>query len=145
MFIFSTAITTYLYFYIIVHRIHKKSGIERNRCKRRNVGFRRFRVPFLVLLTFILFNITCTILLTISSYSMITKDLKILLIDLGTIFEAIGHISDACIYIFLQRKVLDRCFVFISKVRRYRKTSSSDEHERPATIELITLRNEEHT
>ena len=86
VFIFTAAITTYLYLYVTVQRIHKKSTVNKRSSDLRTIRLSKFRVPFLVLLTFVMFNITSTILLTVSSYIIGSGDLTILLISCDTSF-----------------------------------------------------------
>ena len=116
--IFTSSMATYLYFYIMVRKIHQQNTTRKSTLK-------RFKVPFLVVLTFILFNITGTIMLTVASYCLFTEHVELILLHSSIFLDIVGCISDACIYLFIQKEIRKICLVFVGKVNRDRSRINS--------------------
>ena len=123
------AIGTYSYFYIMVKKMHQKNTTRKS-------TFKRFKVPFLVILTFILFNVTSTIVLTVASYSVLRENVEDLLWHFSIFLDITGFISDVCIYVFLQKEIRKLCLVLMRNFCRNRSSISSSDHgkQRHVTI-----------
>ena len=120
------ALMTYLYFYSKVSSIVKKANREE---KQRNQGTdrihkRKFLVPFLMIATYLVFNVSSTIMFTIRrQYSSLSEGTMTILNDVGWSSVTVGYISDAVLYIFLQRSVRISIASYLRKIcicRKYR-------------------------
>ena len=118
-----TAVTTYTYFYMMVRRIQQRLRTLTNQFTGRGTNFsiNKFKVPFLVVLNFICFNFTGSVLATISSYISLKRNQSVLFYDIVTFFDIASFLSDICIYVFLQKKVR-RHFLFY--FRKFQRTTS---------------------
>ena len=101
--VISSAIVTYVYFYLIVKGIKRKEN-SRNALFRQRSAMTNFKQPCYIVLTYIFFNFPSMVFGTISGY--IRKDEQpILLSHILTIFIILGFIADAVIYVFANRDV----------------------------------------
>ena len=98
-----SAVTTYSYFYNtvkMIRRLEFNSSHQRNQKRKRLTE--KFKIPCYIVLTYICFNLTNTIMLTTSRYVR-NKTLSKILYDLSDIPLLIGFTSDVLIYVFGNR------------------------------------------
>ena len=113
------AATTYLYFYRKVSSIMKR---DKSQEKQRNQGMnrsqhRKFLVPFLMVATYLVFNVTATGLFVVRRQSAsLNRHTKDLLLDIGRNLTSVGYISDAVLYIFLQKGVRNSIKSFFRRI-----------------------------
>ena len=110
-----TAIATYSYFYYRVRVMLKFEGglITRRRYK--------FLVPFVMVLTYIVFNFTSTSIFTSFHWIKLSRTTTKLMQRIAVCLLFCGWISDAVIYIILQkdiRAMLSKCIVMATRSRR---------------------------
>ena len=100
------AIITYSYFYMKIRKIAIKDHSQRpNRTLKCGRNF-NYKIPFLIVATYLAFNVTSTALFQLRHYEHVpeTRDL---LLNLAKFFQIAGSISDAFIYIGLQENVIN--------------------------------------
>ena len=112
------AVTTYLYFYSKVSSIVKRTRSQGKQIKDMNRNYRKkFLIPFLMVATYLAFNVISTVLFTVRRQSVtLDKHSNELLLDIGRIFVMVGFVSDAVLYIFLQKSVRKSITSFWSKI-----------------------------
>ena len=128
------SIGTYVYFYIKV-RAAVKSDAEKPRAKQKRPESecdkttkstteapkisptlngrsykRKFLLPFLVVITYILFNISSMIAFQVRSINGRSEPHDRVLAQVGSVLMLVGYINDAVLYIFVQKNI--RHFVF---------------------------------
>ena len=104
-----SALTTYIYFFLKV--IKMKMQINDSNGGQRGVAVKKFIVPFAMVATFILFNVTCTVLTVIYLVNhSVSENTYDLIRDTTILLIMAGLLSDALIYIFLQKEVRSRLF-----------------------------------
>ena len=122
------ATATYVYFFLIVLKfngpIHPHSGGSNSTSETVKISVRKFKVPFLVILSFILFNFTSTIVFVILREVENSEQLSSILVDVGELLDIIGFLSDSCIYILFQKQIWSHCQDWILKKERTTSTSS---------------------
>ena len=123
------AVGTYLYFYSKVSSIIKRTKSEE---KQRNQGMdrkqnRKFLIPFLMIATYLVFNVSSTVLFTVRrQHTSLSKHTRDILNGVGWSFITFGYISDAVLYIFLQRSIrlsISSCFRRICTCGRHNHPS----------------------
>ena len=113
-----SAVTTYLYFYSKVSSIVKRT---KSQAKQRHQGMNRnqmkkFLIPFLMVATYLMFNVSSNVLFTIRrQWKSLKEDIIRILLSLGWTFTMVGYISDAVLYIFLQKSVRNSIASFFRK------------------------------
>ena len=118
-----SAVTTYLYFYSKVSSIVKRT---KSQAKQRHQGMNRnqmkkFLIPFLMVATYLMFNVSSNVLFTIRrQWKSLKEDIIRILLSLGWTFTMVGYISDAVLYIFLQKSVRNSIASFFRKIRNFR-------------------------
>lgn len=108
-----SAILTYIYFYMKVNAILQSLAAVKNLRSPQNMedtqtttrlGM-KFLLPFLIIFTYLLCNVTATALFIIRrNYYLGTRHSSVLL-QVAWTAEVIGFLSDAVLYVFLQRNV----------------------------------------
>ena len=85
----------------------------------------RFHIPFLILTTYSIFNVTSTIFTF--SYLLKHKYLKenAWLMSLSSAMVLMGFCSDSIIYVFLQKQVREVCFLMLRRKWNTRPSISS--------------------
>ena len=99
IFIIITAISTFTYIFMTVRSIKQKSIKRQNKSGVLDVWL-KLKIPSLMVLTFIVFNVNSTIMKLI--YALYEKDN---LVDPATFVDICGWLSDSIIYILLQRRI----------------------------------------
>ena len=101
-----SAITTYIYFYTKVYNIRRREAntIDQNNVNRPKLFIKKFKVPCYIVMTYICFNLTSTIMMTASQY-MKNRRYAIMTLIFSHVFTIVGVTSDACIYIFANKNV----------------------------------------
>ena len=107
--IFATA--TFAYFFSRVKRIHWQENGANINTRDRDIVMKKFRVPFLIVSTYILFNVSGTICV-ISLYYYKRGLIGYLLYHMLTIS---GFASDSFIYVYLQKNVWELFLTMIGK------------------------------
>ena len=97
-----SSITTYMYFYTKVHNIRRRESQSKENGP--NIFTKKFKVPCYIVLTYICFNLTSTIMMMVSQY-MKNKRHGLMLLIFSHVFTMVGITSDACIYIFANKNV----------------------------------------
>ena len=98
-------VITYIYFYLTVKKIKNSETISTNqRGRKTSLLIQKFKLPCYIVLTYILFNMTSTILLTLSE-NLDSEDMRKLLFHFSYVPILAGFISDAAIYTFGNRSV----------------------------------------
>ena len=99
-------ITTYIYFYITVRRLKSLEARDAGQAPESGLDFliKKFKVPCYIVISYLCFNLTCTIMYTVSSNVHDTK-LVGALFTYGHVPMIFGLVSDACIYTFANRNV----------------------------------------
>ena len=102
------AMVTYTYFFFRVRSIMSThtQGVSRNK----QMLWKNFKVPLLMIASYILFNVTATVMKVVALQRLISRnyhfdELFVLLTGLSGILDTLGWISDGLIYIFLQKKI----------------------------------------
>ena len=106
MVILVSSVTTYIYFYLKVKDIRQAETKANypNTSKQRTLLWKKFKIPALMVSTFILFNIPGKILYTVASF--MAFDVKTnLLYDIAYLLDMIAFSADAFFYMFLQKEV----------------------------------------
>ena len=120
-------ITTYLYFYITVRRLRRR-GTGQHHESGLDLLIKKFKLPCYIVVTYLCFNLTSTIMFTASRYVGDAKRIKALL-TFAHVPAAIGIISDSIIYVFANRNVSKLvCSAFITRtllIRRFDTTEKS--------------------
>ena len=113
--IISSAIVTYVHLYLRVRNINESTN------SRGSTGvktlFNNFGVPCLMVLTYILFNISATVMRVFREY------------DIPYVLDIIGFLSDSLIYVFLQKRM-----------RHMLKKLLNMSNDKTASVELKILR-----
>ena len=110
---------TYIYFFLKVKKIRNQIDIVRNhRHKISTVAIKNFKIPLLMVLTYILFNVTGSFLALKASYLTADVIFKSLFLQLSDLLDICAFLSDVCIYVFLQRKILNILLSLFDKTRR---------------------------
>ena len=96
-----SSIITYVYFYKMVQKIKEQEASVPVKARPSKIALltSKFKIPCLIVLTYILFNLTSIIMLTISKYVQYGRKFH-LLEAFSHVPIIIGIISDACIYVF---------------------------------------------
>ena len=87
------AFITYGYFYLRIRAAKGKSKISKF----------NFRIPFLMVATYLIFNVPSTIIFQV--YTHRKEENKIYLLTVAYFLFILGFLSDSLLYIFMQRKV----------------------------------------
>ena len=119
------AMVTYTYFYLRVRSIMNTHTQDTTRNKQ--MLWRNFKIPLLMVASYILFNVTATVMRMVALQDMIQNNneytkLYIILTGLSGILDTLGWISDALIYIFLQKKIRR---TLTSKLRKSSRSQQS--------------------
>ena len=134
-----TAILTYFHLYKKVRDIRRKdrsASVTVTSLPLKDmskVSMRKFLVPCLMILSYLLFNCTSTGILVAKDYY---ESKMVLLSDIAHLLLFIGWISDACIYIIYQRSIRKHLFVILKcccRVRMKKKQSVT-----PPSVSVIT-------
>ena len=98
-----SSITTYIYFYAIVRKIRglEASSAGQPEESRLDLLRKKFKLPCYIVITYICFNLTSTIMLTLSRYGKNWYMLG----DFSQLPLIIGVISDAFLYLFTNKSV----------------------------------------
>ena len=110
------AVTTYLYFYnkvsSIVKRTSRQSVIYKGIRHRKKTmilektHIKKFLIPFLMIATYLLFIVSSTVCFQVRRrHPSLDESTKRHLLDAGYICIALGYLSDAVLYVFLQKSV----------------------------------------
>ena len=115
--IFISSFSTYMYFFKKVRRIRamEVNVTDQQRESLINLLIEKFKVPCLIVLTYLIFNLTSTIMLTSAQYVQSRKQAKVLM-AFSQVPILVGIISDLIIYVLANGNV--RRFI-CSKVRSY--------------------------
>ena len=107
IFILVSSIVTYLYFYSAVKKIRSLGHKSRVQSQEKRTMFanKKFKIPCIIVTTYLCFNFIATMLL-IASDSEENRTRKNLLIDIAIILDILGLLSDIFTYIFLKTNVL---------------------------------------
>ena len=108
-----TAVSVYVYFYIKVRNFqqnclvvgpHLANESTSNRFSVRNA---KFIIPFLIVVSYLLFNVSATILFKVWSYGdrVHTRKKRSYMLLVIRIMYNLGFICDSILYIFLQKKI----------------------------------------
>ena len=100
-----SAIATYAYFYSRIKKVHQVHHLDdasriENTARQRNIAIKKFKVPFLVTSTFILFNVSSTLLMLVHIWY---KTGSLYLFSL--ILSIAGILTDAVIYVYFQKDI----------------------------------------
>ena len=136
------AIVTYSYFLCKVRKVHKKqASFHTQRYQHRGAlhsSLGKFKVPFLMVLTYILLNFLSAILATVGHN--ICSDSMYYTAEM--IFVG-GLVCDSFIYVFLQKEVRQILMKFVGRYNtlRKRKTSKSNSSFRRSRLPIDTNNN----
>lgn len=123
------AMVTYIYFYFRVRSI--MSTHQEVATRNKKMAWRNFRVPLFMVISYILFNVTATVLKVVALQEFIEQSKEytkhyILLAGLSAILDTLGWISDALIYVFLQKKIRDVVTSHMQKLIRSNREPASE-------------------
>ena len=125
------AIITYAYFFSRVKIIHRReSGTNVSATGRDILVMKKFKVPFLMVLTYILCNVSGTVCVVTIYYK--SGIIGYLLYNILTIS---GFLTDAFIYVYLQKNVWEFFLKMIGKNNRGNITTV----DRPSVITQQTI------
>ena len=113
-----SSIVTYIYFYSRVRKIHIQEHGMNTGTGQRVILIGKFKVPFLMVLTFILFNISGTSVVVSVWYK-----LHIITYILSAVLMIAGFLSDAFIYVYLQKDVWKTFLAMIGKSNQENTTT----------------------
>ena len=119
-------LVTYSYFYSRVKKIKGLESNSVNQCtqNRQRVLFKKFKLPCYIVLTYICFNISSTIILTYSTFGKQGR-LSRLLYDISDGLILVGFISDILIYVLANKNV---CTLLVTIVRNEQIQQSNRVH-----------------
>ena len=103
-----SAIATYVYFYSKVGEMNRRDNARRKgNQKRINIKHSfKFLVPFIMIVTYIIFNVSATVIWQVTSlHGESNKKLTDILFQVAWIVELVGFLCDAILYVLLQRNV----------------------------------------
>ena len=109
-----SSVATYTYFFTAVKKIDETKEKNESSSRAKRLLWKNFKVPTLMVSTFILFNITGTILSTIGSFEAFNNDTNHLLQDISYILDIPAFSADAFTYMLLKKRVRKR----LSTIRR---------------------------
>ena len=118
-----TTLPTYGYFFYKTRTMVKNDNSQREPGRRKSLNKHlfKFAVPFLILATYLIFNVTSSFLSVSFTYHK-----KIILLQMAWITRVLGFLTDALLYIFLQKSV--RAFIKSKcRWRRQRNEVSASE------------------
>ena len=104
-------ISTYAYFLYKVRsmlRIDQNNNSNHSNSKNKSAKRHytsKFIIPFLILATYLVFNVTSSILFVLRRLPGSWSSSSLLLLQVAWLIETMGFLSDALLYIFLQRHV----------------------------------------
>ena len=118
-------VITYIYFYLTVKKFKNSETISTDqRIRKTSLIIQKFKLPCYIVLTYILFNITSTIILILSQI-LHNDNIKKLLFHFSYIPILVGFISDAAIYAFGNRNVRELiCSLFKRETLQLRSRAS---------------------
>ena len=120
IFVLIFAISTFAYFFSRARRIHTEEYAANISARERDIFvMKKFRVPFLMVSTYILFNVSGTVSV-ISLYYYERGFIGMLLYHILTFF---GFASDAFIYVYLQKNVWELFLTMIGKSNQVNTTT----------------------
>ena len=117
-----TAITVYAYFYWKVHLVKLRERTIVRALKQMHSPPQRttrFLVPCLIVLNFIIFNMSATLILMITRNTMSLGEKSIKLSQIAFLLLLLGWLSDAGIFIFFQKEVRNVWKGMMTKRRRF--------------------------
>ena len=99
-------IATYIYFYITVRRLRGMEARDTGQPAEsgRNLLIKKFKLPCYIVVTYICFNLTSTIMFTTARFARNAEHTKALK-RFGQVPTIVGLTSDAFIYVFVNRNV----------------------------------------
>ena len=97
----AAALVAYFYLYLTISRSNRK--LQRNGNKKERI-LSKFTVPFLIIASYLVFNVTGMALIMVVFIDR-THHMKMTLHSFGIYLIALGIISDAFIYVFLQKDI----------------------------------------
>ena len=105
-----SAITNFMYFFMTVKKINGQEASVAGKLGAVNLLMTKFKIPCLIVLTYILFNLTSTVMLTSAKY----EGRKFHLLEVYShVPIMIGILSDSCIYVFANSNVRELlCSIF---------------------------------
>ena len=122
-----TAISTYTYFFLKVRSI-KQEESKANRLSTHQTNallWEKFRVPTFMVVTYLLFNITGTILSIIGSFAVPDEDTVTIIYTIAFLLDVPAFLADACIYLFLQKEVRQRLLMQVKRSNRVQSIESN--------------------
>ena len=137
-----SAIITYTYFFLKVRKIQKQVT-DNNKCTRKIV-IKRFKVPLLMVATFLLFNVISTVLIIVlvTTFNKLSETRSAVIRHTAELLTISGFMSDVVIYVFLQKNLRIRLLILLgySKQENEIETAtlprSSATQRVPSTIKI---------
>ena len=111
-----SVISTYSYLFVKVKKI-KVEDLKANQqatSRRRVLVWDKFKIPTLTVITYVVFDISGTVVSTIGSFGAFDEESNQLLQDISYVLDIPAFITDACIYMFLQKEVRKKLSQIIS-------------------------------
>ena len=110
-----SALITYIYLYVKVKHllsvdIHQHASQNNNLSR----SFRsKFFLPFLIIATYLVFNIGGDVMYQYKERSDLSKPIRSYLSEVSHLFWILGWLSDAILYVFLQKSIRRKIFSFV--------------------------------
>ena len=111
-----TAVITYMYLYLKVRKILANSQGNAQQDNTRTPQSSKFLLPCLIIATYLIFNLTGTVLHFYSRFVLREASLtKSVLSEIAHMFMVLGWASDGVLYIFLQKSVREKLLSMFRK------------------------------
>ena len=132
-----TALITYSFLYVKVRRFHSMDESQKGMRKGSKSSYKsKFLLPCLIIATYLMFNTTGDILVTVSRY-FILKDqtwLKAIISEIAHWLWILGWSSDGILYIFMQKSIKQR----LRSISLSRRSSVAPIHSVTVPLQFIT-------
>ena len=126
-----SSLTTYIYFFKKVRRIRRVEDNGRGQLPESvlNLLIKKFKQPCYIVITYICFNLSSTLIYISSYHAQEPGQFRILYVS-STVLTLVGFISDAAIYVFANRNVR-------TLLRRIGSKRSSQVSQRTSEIKFV--------
>ena len=115
-----SAISTYIYFFLKVQKIKRAEERQSDEgiLRRKDLVWDNFKVPVLMVLTYILFNISAQVLSIMASYGIFDAGINSVLYNIAYLVAIPAFSADAFIYLLLHKDVRKKISLKRKKANR---------------------------